>query len=163
MKKLYIYLCLLFLSLSSYSGVKKASFLKKHKIFGKIGDNCFWQPRTILSYPQNIYLGNNVTVTADVKFYEHDEIQRMWNDDEKYKGKKIKNYTSKIIIDDNCVIGGSSIILYDVHIEHNCLVAAGSVVTKDVPAYSIVGGNPAKIIGDTRELYKKRLNINNHN
>ena len=33
-----------------------------------------------------------------------------------------------------------------VHIEQGAIVAAGAVVTKDVPAYAIVGGTPAKII-----------------
>lgn len=30
-------------------------------------------------------------------------------------------------------------------------------MTKDVPPYAIVGGNPAKIIGNTKELLKKRM------
>jgi len=36
-------------------------------------------------------------------------------------------------------------------------VAAGSVVTKDVMPYTIVGGNPARVIGSIRELLKRRL------
>lgn len=98
---------------------------------------------------------------ADVKFFEHDIVHRMWNGDYDYSGAKIKPYQGEIIIDDNVVIGGNSIILYNVHIGHNALVAAGSVVTNDVEPYAIVGGNPARIIGDTRKLYQKRLQYTN--
>lgn len=39
----------------------------------------------------------------------------------------------------------------------NAIVAAGSVVTKDVPEGSIVGGNPAKIIGSFDDLFQRRV------
>ena len=32
------------------------------------------------------------------------------------------------------------------------IIASGAVVTKNVPDFAIVGGNPAKVIGDVREL-----------
>lgn len=47
--------------------------------------------------------------------------------------------------------------MYNVTVGRNSIIASGSVVTKDVPPYSIVGGNSAKVIGDTRDLLKKRL------
>ena len=51
-----------------------------------------------------------------------------------------------IIIKDDVWIGMNSIILSGVTINQGAIVAAGSVVTKDIPAYAIVGGNPAKVI-----------------
>jgi UDP-2-acetamido-3-amino-2,3-dideoxy-glucuronate N-acetyltransferase len=43
-------------------------------------------------------------------------------------------------------IGSNATILCGITIGENALVGAGAVVTKDVPANSIVAGNPAKII-----------------
>lgn len=56
--------------------------------------------------------------------------------------------TSKgpIIVQDEVWIGTDSLILSGVTLGKGSVVAAGSVVTKDVPAYSIVGGNPARLI-----------------
>lgn len=51
-----------------------------------------------------------------------------------------------IIVKDDVWIGANSTILSGVTINQGAIVAAGSVVTKDVPAYAIVGGNPAKVI-----------------
>jgi acetyltransferase-like isoleucine patch superfamily enzyme len=53
---------------------------------------------------------------------------------------------NKIIIEDEVWIGANSVIIAGVTIGKHAVVAAGSVVTKNVPAYSVVGGNPAKVI-----------------
>lgn len=51
-----------------------------------------------------------------------------------------------IVVGDDVWIGYRSTILSGVTIGQGAVIAAGSVVTKDVPPYTIVGGNPAKII-----------------
>jgi len=51
-----------------------------------------------------------------------------------------------IIIEDECWIGINVTILSGVRIGKGAIVAAGSVITKDVKPYSIVGGNPSKLI-----------------
>ena len=58
------------------------------------------------------------------------------------------DFSSKggIIIEDDVWIGANSIILSGVTVKKGSIIGAGSVVTKDIPPYSIVGGNPAKII-----------------
>jgi len=60
----------------------------------------------------------------------------------------------EVIIEDGCDIGIGSIILPGIKIGVGSIVGAGSVVTKDVPAYSVAVGNPARVIrkrhdGDT--------------
>ncbi len=49
-------------------------------------------------------------------------------------------------IGNNCYIGSNSTILPNIKVYDNSVVGAGSVVTKDVPPFSIVVGNPAKIL-----------------
>lgn len=52
-------------------------------------------------------------------------------------------------------IGGGSAVLPGVKIGKGCVVGVNSVVTKDVPDYTIVAGNPARILGSTIETDKK--------
>lgn len=51
-----------------------------------------------------------------------------------------------ILIENDVWIGANTTILDGITIGNGAVIAAGSVVTKDVPAYAIVGGNPAKLI-----------------
>lgn len=60
----------------------------------------------------------------------------------------------KVVIGENCWIGGRVFILPGVELGEGCIVAGGSVVTKSFPPLSIIGGNPAKIIKKRNlELY----------
>lgn len=54
-------------------------------------------------------------------------------------------------------IGANTTILANVTIESNVVIAAGSIVNKDVPKGKVVGGVPAKIIGNIEDLKNKRL------
>ncbi len=64
-----------------------------------------------------------------------------------FKNSEIEAETKgPIIVEDLVWISTNATILSGVRIGTGSIVAAGSVVTKDVPAYSIVGGNPAKVI-----------------
>lgn len=56
-----------------------------------------------------------------------------------------------VIIGKNVWIGDKATVLPGVTIGDSVIIGANSVVTKDIPAYSIVGGNPAKIIKTLQE------------
>jgi acetyltransferase-like isoleucine patch superfamily enzyme len=58
----------------------------------------------------------------------------------------------------NCVfVGAGAMIFAGVTIGEGALVAANTVVTRDVPAFAIVQGNPAQVVGDTRNMDRKHL------
>ena len=61
--------------------------------------------------------------------------------------KKMWLCTRPVEIGDRAWISSRSVILPHNTIGEGAVVAAGAVVTKSVPAYTIVGGVPAKIIG----------------
>ncbi|ACT04362.1 CatB-related O-acetyltransferase [Paenibacillus sp. JDR-2] len=61
-----------------------------------------------------------------------------------YEKKMEQKY--EILIGNDVWIGNNAIILPGVKIGDGAVIAAGAVVTKDVPAYAIVAGNPARII-----------------
>ena len=54
--------------------------------------------------------------------------------------------TSPIIIEDECWIGANAVITSGVIIGKHSVVAGGAVVTKNVPPFSVVAGNPARVI-----------------
>lgn len=60
-----------------------------------------------------------------------------------------------VVIEENVWIGDSVIIVPGVTIGEGSVIAAGSVVVKDVPKFSVMGGNPAKVI-------KERSNISDY-
>ena len=55
-----------------------------------------------------------------------------------------------IVIEDGAWIGGGAIVLDGVRIGRNAVVGAGAVVNRDVPAYTLVAGNPARVVRDLR-------------
>ncbi|KRF43779.1 acyltransferase [Paenibacillus sp. Soil787] len=59
--------------------------------------------------------------------------------------------TEGIIIEDDVWIGANAVVLDGVTIGAHSIVAAGAIVTKDVPAYAIAAGNPAKVIRNRLE------------
>ncbi len=117
-----------------------------------IGDNCRIYTHFFGSEPWLISIGNKVTITSGVKLLTHDGSTWLFNDE---KGRRYKY--NRIVIGSNIFIGVDSIIMPGVKIDDNVIIAAGSVVTKSVPSGVIIGGNPAKIIGNYSEYGKKVL------
>lgn len=114
-----------------------------------IGKNCSIGTKKFSSEPYLISIGDNVQITKDVTFFTHGAG---WVFREKYPSMDV---FGKIQIEDNVYIGNCALILPGVKIESNVVIGAGSVVTKSVKKNSIVAGNPAKVVGDVRELEEK--------
>lgn len=68
----------------------------------------------------------------------------------------------KVVIEDWAYIGAFSQIMPGVTIGEGALVAAGSIVTKSVAPRTVVGGNPARVIGTIDEYIERNLKYNLH-
>jgi acetyltransferase-like isoleucine patch superfamily enzyme len=139
------------------NALTRTKYIVKHKLFAKVGDNFFFQPRKIPINAEYIKFGNNVAVASDVTFICHDVMQKVFNNIDKNTYGGVKKKYGCIEVGDNVFIGANSTILYNVKIGNNVIVAAGSVVVKNIPSGSVVGGVPARVIGSFEDLYKKRL------
>ena len=120
----------------------------------KIGKNSFISTRFWSSEPYLISIGNNVAVTAGVRFFTHGGGRTAR---EKYPKFDV---FGKITVEDWAYIGSCSLIMPGVTIGHGALVAAGSVVTKSVAPRTVVGGNPAKYICTVDEYIERNLKYN---
>lgn len=100
-----------------------------------IGDHAFLDGRA------NLTIGDHVDIASQVMIYnsEHDLESREFAARE--EPVSIGNYV---------FIGPRAIILPGVEIGKGAVVAAGAVVTKNVPEFAIVGGVPAKQIGERK-------------
>lgn len=96
-------------------------------------------PMHWLSTSPFLYLNNKDILDVDTKF-DKDSLT------ETPIYPEPATQLKKTVIHNDVWIGHGAIVNAGVTIENGAVIAAGAVVTKDVPAYAIVGGNPAKLI-----------------
>ena len=115
----------------------------------KVGKDCNICSDIMTSEPYLIKIGNNVTISNDVQFVTHDNsISKII--------PKLTDSFGEILIGNNCFIGARSILMYGITLGSNIIVASGSVVTKSFNENEIIiGGNPAKKIGEWKDFRNK--------
>lgn len=118
----------------------------------KIGNNCNIGQNVMIG--PDVFMGNNVKVQNNVSIYKGVQIE-----DDVFLGPSMvftnvinprsfisrKNEFKRTIVKKGATIGANATIICGNNIGKYAFVGAGAVVTKDVPDYSVVVGNPAKI------------------
>lgn len=128
----------------------------------EIGDRVFINAGTDIISRSKVKFGNDITVAWGCTFYDHNSHSMDWKErrndlmqqikDYKESGDFIKNKnwdvvkSRPIIIEDKVWIGLNCTILNGVTIGEGAIIGAKSVVREDVPPWSVVVGNPAKVI-----------------
>lgn len=135
------------------NGDATAKFIKKHNLYGSIGNNCFIQKRKLPLYSNLIFLHDNVRIASNVGFITHDIIHTMLN--RKYGGGKFVERIGCIEIMDNVFVGAGTRILYNTRIGSNVIIGSYSLVNKDIPDNSVYAGIPAKFICSFEDYVKK--------
>lgn len=125
-----------FLPLKHFAG-------KKYNPIISIGNGCWIGIRNSFAAIDRIEIGNNVLFAGYVHITDH---SHGYEDIENPIQKQPLVSKGPVVIEDQCWLGFGCEILSGVHIGKHSIVAARAVVTKDVPAYSIVAGNPARIV-----------------
>lgn len=120
----------------------------------KIGKNC--------SFGQNVFVGNRVTIGNNVKVQNNVSVyDNVHIEDDVFCGPSMvftnvynprsavtrKDEYLNTIVKKGATIGANATIVCGVTLHENCFIAAGAVVNKDVKAFSLVAGVPAKQIG----------------
>ncbi len=96
---------------------------------------------------ERVSIGNRVLVGAGAMIIDTDAHPLSPVD----RDKGVDPVAAPIVIEDDVFIGARAIILKGVHVGKGAIIGAGSVVVKDVLPMTIVGGNPAKVIGKVKE------------
>jgi acetyltransferase-like isoleucine patch superfamily enzyme len=120
-----------------------------------IGNYCFIGENSHIWSQESVIIKDYVLISHNVNIIDTNSHEL--DDDE--RALSVKNFlehghpevdiniiTSPIKIEDRVWINFNATILKGVTIGQGAIVAAGAVVTKDVPAYAVVGGNPASVI-----------------
>ena len=104
-----------------------------------IGDNCFFNHNCSLTAAENIVIGNQCMFANNFVVVDHDHDRK--------DGKILKELVSAPVkIGNNVWCGANVTVLKGVTIGDGAVIAAGSVVNRDVAAYSVVAGVPARKI-----------------
>jgi len=107
--------------------------------FITVGDYVLISPGVRISAAESIRIGDACMIAANVYISDSD-----WHGI--YNRARPFRCTAPVVLGNNVWIGDSAVICKGVSIGDNSVVGAGSVVTRDVPANTVVAGNPAREI-----------------
>jgi len=143
------------LSIGNESRIQGELIVHPNKGNITIGKYCYIGMLTHIWSAENILIGDRVLISHGVNIHDFDShpfsphrrhLQELKLFENGHTGDLEDVPSASIIIEDDVWIGFGSTILKGVKIGKGSIIGANTVVTKDIPEYSVVVGNPAKIV-----------------
>lgn len=104
----------------------------------KVGKNTWIGPYTLLDGSGGLTIGDYCSISAGVHIYSHDTVK--WA----VSGGKAEPECAPVHVGDCCYIGSQTVITKGVSIGDHCVIGACSLVNRDLPAFTVAFGIPAK-------------------
>lgn len=115
-----------------------------------IGQNCWFGNRVFINVHSDVRIGNNVGIGQEAMLWTHG----FWA--EELEGYPVK--IGPIVVDENAWLTPRVVVLPDVCVGDSAIVSTGAIITRDVPARTLNGGVPCKVIMEEDE-YRKTLSV----
>lgn len=130
------------------------------ELLGSAGKNVYMEPNVRLDYGYNMEVGDDFYANFDCVFLDCAPIKignncmfapgvhvyTAYHPLDATERNSGREFAKSVTIGNNVWIGGRSVINPGITIGDNAVIGSGSVVTKDVPANTVVAGNPARVI-----------------
>lgn len=100
-----------------------------------------------------ITIGENVIMGQHVSFHSENHNHDRTDIPIKQQGMRRLG----IVVEDDCWVGSNTVFLDGCHVETGCVIGAGSLVGGRIPAYSIVVGVPARVVGSRLSIETESL------
>jgi acetyltransferase-like isoleucine patch superfamily enzyme len=142
------------ITIGEHSHIRGQLLLFAHGGNIRIGDYCYIGKNSYIWSAKNITIGNRVLISHNCNIFDSDTHPI----DAKKRHEHCKQIITTghpricdlnedpVIIEDDAWIGANSIILKGLTLGKGAVVGAGSVVTADVPPFTLVAGNPARLV-----------------
>lgn len=118
----------------------------------ELGDRVFIGHHNFIDASNGLVIGEGCQITNFVSIISHSSHNAIRYYGREYRGTKMKGYVrGEVSLGKYTFVGPHVTIMPNTTIGKGCIVSSHSYVQGDFPDFSIIAGNPAKIIGDTRE------------
>jgi maltose O-acetyltransferase len=156
----------LFIWFLSRLPLRLGNWLRSHflrHLIGGMGRDCTIQANIRIGNPEKLHIGNHCNFGQDVFIMAGGGVRignyvgigagaKIWSVNHRYDNPDIpwllQGWEYKeVVIEDDVWIGASAFIMPGVTLGKGAIISACSVLSKSVPPYSIVAGNPGRVIG----------------